>query len=346
MLRARSLLLRPAFGLALAIALPVAAHSETAERPGRWIGQVDESRRLFDWPGSGAGFAIEGSRLSVRLGNQGENSLEIVVDGVSRRLDLRTGEQDYEIFDGTQGRHQIKLLKRTEGDVGAVRLVSAETDGRFVPPQAPRRRILVIGDSISTGYGIEGRGPECLATPQTQNQMLTYAGQTAAALDAEATVLAASGRGLVRNYNGATEGTMRDLADRAVQSQAEPSHPAKGPFDLVLVHLGTNDFVKDGTPPGFGEAYEAGLRTLRQRYPDASIYALIGPMLAPDRFDAASRAIRSAVETRQRAGDRQVRFFPFAPPPTSFGCAWHPGVEGQRDMAERLIERVKADQGW
>lgn len=346
MLRARPLLLRPAFGLALALILPAAAHSETLERPGRWIGQVDESRRLFDWPGSGAGFAIDGSRLSVRLDNQGENSLEIVVDGVSRRLDLRPGERDYELFDGTRGRHQIKLLKRTEGDVGAIRLVSADTDGRFVPPEAPQRRILVIGDSISAGYGIEGHGPECRATPQVQTQMLTYAGRTAAALDAEATVLAASGRGLVRNYNGATDGTMRDLVDRAMQSVAEPSHPARGPFDLVLVHLGTNDFVKDGAPPRFEEAYEAGLVTLRQRYPNAPIYALIGPMLPPDRFEAASGAIRSAVETRRQAGDRQVHFFAFSPPPSSFGCAWHPGVEAQRSMADRLTERVKADQGW
>ena len=340
------LTVRAALGLGLWLSFYAVGHSETVDAPGRWIGRVDESARLFDWPGSGVALAIEGSRLSIRLDDRGENSLDIVADGATRRLDLRPGVHDYELWSGPKGHHEIRLVKRTEGDVGTVTFLSAKTDGRFRAPSAPQRRILVIGDSISTGYGIEGRGPECNATPDVQNHRLTYAGLAASAWDAEATVLAASGRGLVRNFDGSTEGTMPDLLDRAAQSSPEPSRPAPGPFDLVLVHLGTNDYAKDATPPGFRDAYRAGLETLRQRYPATPIYALIGPMLSPDRLETAQTAIRDAVEARQSAGDRQVHFLAFPAPPLSYGCAWHPGLEAQRAMADQLIARVKTDLGW
>lgn len=343
---AEQTLARAAWAALLLLATAGGARAETIDRPGRWIGRADEARQVFAWPGSGFALRFEGRRLVLRLQNQGENALVALVDGERRRIDLAPGPESYTVFDGAPGRHEIRLMKRTEGDVGTVGFLGAETDGRFLPVAAPKRHVLVIGDSISAGYGIEGAGPDCPFSPTTQDQTRTYAALTAAHFGAEATTLAASGRGLVRNYSGARSGTMRDLMDRALPGEAQPAGPASGPFDLVLVHLGTNDFSGEEEPAGFEEAYRELLEKLRQRHPQAAIYALIGPMLGPDRFAAASAAVEGAVEARRSAGDAAVRFLAFPPPPTSFGCDWHPGLVANQDMADRLIARLRTDLGW
>ena len=203
---------------------PIApARADSAKAPGRWIGRVDETSQRFGWPGSGFALRFEGRRLTVRLGNHGENSLVATIDGLRKRIDLAPGEKTYTLFDGPAGSHVFELRKRTEGDVGLVRFLGAETDGRFLEAPLPERRILVIGDSISAGYGIEGAGPNCPFSPDTQNQTLTYAAQVAERFGAENVTLAASGRGLVRNYSDAREGTMRDLMDRALPGEPTPA---------------------------------------------------------------------------------------------------------------------------
>ncbi len=331
---------------AMLLACVSVAEAEMVERPGRWIGRVNERERLFSWPGSGFALRFQGRRLELRLQTDGENSLVAQIDGERRRIDLAPGARSYTLFDGAAGRHDVRLFKRTEGDVGQVGFLGAETDGHFLPAQAPERRVLVIGDSISAGYGIEGAGPDCPFSPGTQDQTQTYAALAAARLEAETTTLAASGRGLVRNYSGARTGTMLALMDRALPGEARPTAPAPGPFDLVLVHLGTNDFSGEDKPEGFEKAYVELLQTLRQRYPEAPIYALLGPMLGPEPFTEASRAIEGAVASRRGAGDEAVRFLAFPPPPSSFGCDWHPGLAANREMADRLVARLKADLGW
>ncbi len=114
----------------------------------------------------------------------------------------------------------------------------------------------------------------------------------------------------------------------------------------MLVHLGTNDFSGTEDPDGFGKAYGALLETLRARYGQTPIYALLGPMLGPERFAQASEAIEAAVAARREAGDEAVRFLAFPPPPASFGCDWHPGTLAHLDMADALAARLRTDLGW
>lgn len=343
---ARTAFARVACAALLGLSPIAPARAESAKAPGRWIGRADETGQRFAWPGSGLAFRFEGRRLTVRLANEGENSLVATIDGLRKRIDLAPGEKTYTLFDGPAGPHAIELRKRTEGDVGLVRFLGAETDGRFLKALTPERRILVIGDSISAGYGIEGAGPNCSFSPDTQNQTLTYAAQVAERFGAETVTLAASGRGLVRNYSGAREGTMPDLMDRALPNDPSLVGAARGPFDLVLVHLGTNDFSGSEEPYGFETAYAALLETLRARYPSAPIYALIGPMLGPDRLDLAKAGIENALTRRQKAGDRAVGFLAFPAPPSSYGCDWHPSVAANRRMADLLAARLESDLGW
>lgn len=66
--------------------------------------------------------------------------------------------------------------------------------GRFLtPPEGPARRIEVIGDSITCGYGVDGADQYCPFSAATENHYRTYAAIAARDLGADLATLAWSG---------------------------------------------------------------------------------------------------------------------------------------------------------
>ncbi|MDN5553540.1 hypothetical protein [Prevotella sp.] len=62
-----------------------------------------------------------------------------------------------------------------------------------------------IGNSITCGYGIMARSKFMNFSNSTENHYYTYAGIAARRLNAESMVVARSGIGAYRNYNGPRE---------------------------------------------------------------------------------------------------------------------------------------------
>jgi lysophospholipase L1-like esterase len=125
--------------------------------------------------------------------------------------------------------HRVRLVKRTEAAVGEAIFSGFDvgTSGHLLPPPpALKRRIQILGDSISAGYGNEGLSQHCHFSPATQNVSLTYGVLAAQALQAEATVLAWSGRGLMRNGDGSLHPTLPELRDLALPERPETQVPA------------------------------------------------------------------------------------------------------------------------
>ncbi len=326
-----------------------AASAESVRMPSRWIGQVDPLAGRFGWPGSGFELRFDGTRVEVILDDPGDNSLLVEVDGQSRRLDLDPGRKTYVLAEGLpKGEHMVRATRLTEGLFWHSTLVVAKSDGPFLPGTGPERHILVIGDSISTGSGVEGDSMDCPFTPETQNHALSYAAVAAKRFGAEVITLAATGKGLARNYDGTTDETMPKLMDRAVPTDAGvPVGPtARTDADAVVVHLGTNDFSGGHRPERFQADFAALLDRLRSRYPTAPIYLGIGPMLSGDDLAAAEDAVMAAADARRADGDTAVRFLSFVISQESFGCGWHPNVGSQARMADILAEAIAADLGW
>ena len=59
--------------------------------------------------------------------------------------------------------------------------------------------MIVYGDSITVGYGVDGEYP-CTFSPDTENVLHSYASITSNRVKSELHVIAWSGRGVVRNY--------------------------------------------------------------------------------------------------------------------------------------------------
>lgn len=329
-------------------ALPAWAQSDLS-RSVRLVGRfhIEPNRITAEWPGSLIEIRFEGARLDVTIYDAGENDLVVEVDGEPRRLETKPGEHTYSVVDNdTPSTHLIRLIRRTESAFGRTDLTNIWTDGQFLPPLPDRRRILVVGDSISAGYGVEGMSPDCGFEADLENQYMTFGAIAARNFNADIITLAVSGAGLVRNYNGDKQRTMARLVYRLL-----PSSSAMAPLpsaEVVVVHLGTNDFADGARPEDFTEAYQSLLKEVRTTSPTAMIYAAMGPMLRSDDQDAAVAAIEAAVTARHLKGDGQVSMIRFTsqPKPEDLGCDWHPSTVAQARMADELVRRIRGDIKW
>lgn len=321
------------------------------QHPSRWIGIVDKASNAFGWPGSGFSLAFNGTSLSVTLKDSGQNSVIVSHDGQSFRLNLTSGTHAYQLAANmSAGAHVVNVTRRTEGFLGNTEFVSATTDGAFLLAQEPDRRLLIIGDSISAGYGIEGANSRCQFSAETENQYLTYGALAARRNHAEVTTLAISGIGVSRNNSGQPGPNMPELMDRPTPSVARTNpNQLRAPPDYkaIVINLGTNDFTGGSRPAGFGAAYTALLKKLRQMQPNAMIYAALGPMLGEADFNAAARAIGQAVTDRQAEGDKRLAYLRLKNKNTGgTGCNWHPNGAAHVALAAILNQALQRDLGW
>jgi hypothetical protein len=117
----------------------------------------------------------------------------------------------------------------------------------------------------------------------------------------------------------------------------------------VVVNLGTNDFSTEPHPAGevFLQGYTELMIKIRNRYPDAHIFAVAGPIMV----DPAEDTIRSAVtQMREVLRDDKVHFVQIENTlelsGVDYGCAWHPNASGHHKIADQLIPRIEEEMNW
>src|SRR6185295_19170 len=186
------------------------------------------------------------------------------------------------------------------------------------PPMGLNRLIEVIGDSISCGYGNLGKNGDADCFP-TESHWDTYGAIAARALGAEVSTIAASGRGVIRNYGGDTLGTMPMVYTRAVANATTPVWDFHVEPQAVVINLGTNDISNSKGDPGdaFRDTYRTLLETIRAEYPHTVIVCIIAPLLNGGDLTTIGRHIQDAVDARHAAGDTKVEFFNQIPAQTA-----------------------------
>src|SRR6185437_8007857 len=123
----------------------------------------------------------------------------------------------------TNASHSVEVRKRTEALVGTSQFRGFTVQGTPLKPPAMLpmdRRIEVIGDSISAGYGVLGQNSNCHFSPATENETDAYGYVAATQLQAEVHVNAWSGKGVYRNNDGTTTATMPELYKLALPADA------------------------------------------------------------------------------------------------------------------------------
>lgn len=318
------------------------------------VGRVvkDGERATFAWSGAGAVAAFNGTQVSVQLNDSGSNQFTVVLDGEALpTLDAKAGSNNYLLAEGLpSARHVVELYRRTEAHLGNTTFegFSFGPDGTLLAPPVRPRRLEIVGDSITCGYGNEGADSSCGFSPETENHYLTYGAIAARTLDAELSTVAWSGKGVVFNYDTDVTDPMPTLYNRVLPSDANSRWDFSVKPDAVVVNLGTNDFSTDGDPTleQFRDGYVGLLQQIRAGAPDAFILCTNGNMLTGSDLDAARVGIHAAVDAFKASGDTKIAAWDMNIPNDSPGCDWHPSLATHQRMAEALTAELKRHLGW
>ncbi|HWZ91414.1 MAG TPA: SGNH/GDSL hydrolase family protein [Polyangiaceae bacterium] len=323
----------------------------------RFIGRFDMTNPnapIFEWSGTAISLRFKGTAIGVTLSDGASNVFEVILDGKHTVVPSIAGSNKYALGTGlSDGPHDLLLYRRTEAFFGDTTFGGFDIDpSAYLPGDpVPTRRLEVIGDSISAGYGDEGMNP-CPFVPATENQYLSYEALAARSVGAELYTEAWSGIGMVSNSGGDT--TNPRMPERYLETLPATDKTATWDFskfipDAVVINLGTNDFSKADPGMIFQTTYTTFVTDLRGHYPKARLFLAVGPMLGGDQYTAAKGYLNGVIAARASAGDKNLVLLEFGTQDGAqdgLGCDGHPTLATHQKMSVKLVAALKADLGW
>ena len=313
----------------------------------RYVGRFSDDYR-FGWTGCLIETDFQGLELSADLEvvEGSAAALTVVVDGQPHFLKISKDRKTYRLFQGSENskKHRIALFKRSEGSLGTVRFhgFQASEGATFSRPPDPSRKMLVVGDSITCGYGNEAKTLAEGNTLENENGYMSYAAIAARMLNADLMMFCWSGRGMYRNYQAKNyyEGTIPKIFDRTLPFSAQPQwdHSRFVP-DIIVINLGTNDTnLNGGKKPlpkhEFIAAYRKFLDRLRALAPKSKIILSIGPM----GFDPVREWLPEIAKEYENT--TVLTYAPFDGA-DDLGGHHHPSVKKDLEMAKELVTAIK-----
>lgn len=261
----------------------------------------EDEVRYFSYSGSGIEFSFFGEYAVINiLGDAVETQSEnhrarfaIYKDGQLLYDDaVSLPEKEYYVYSSDKEKETtVTLIKLSEAKYSCfgVGKIGVYSDRKITPTLEKDVKIEFIGDSITCGYGVDEENINGHFSTLTENFTKTYAYMTAQNLNADYSVVAFSGYGVVSGYtsNGAQnkQATIEQYYDKsAFLSYGREMQWNFSDFesDIVVVNLGTNDASYCSKSyqrrQMFISEYVALLRTIREYNPNAYILCVLGDM--------------------------------------------------------------------
>ncbi|HEX8548143.1 MAG TPA: SGNH/GDSL hydrolase family protein [Cytophagaceae bacterium] len=309
----------------------------------------------FNHSGSTIKAKFEGTSIALIIKGNANTTFNLIVDNNPPRL-LKLNDTDtlFRLANNlSNSTHTVELIRRTETFFGTNEFLGfqLEQGKKLLPLARSQRRIEFIGNSITCGYGIEAASPTVPFTAETENVSVAFSGLTAKNFSAEQLTFCRSGIGIYRSGDkpGPTDDAMINVYDRLNMYDQTPKWDYNSFIpQVVVIDLGTNDFNGAGADSTlFTQAYESFVKRVRSNYPDAKIFAVVGPMMGGAELTRIKSYLTSMVGRLNTAGDNNVYFFELRGQGCcGFGSDYHPSV-GQADLnAKELTKFIESKTDW
>lgn len=337
-------------------------------------GRIDTSnpeRFRFDYPGVHFTLKFTGSTtIAAKIKASKETYFQAFVDGKpvldqSGRQAIYTSLNDTTIVLANKLKkaqsHEVVLYKRTENlDNKPAEFMGFVLDTKATcmqPTSASRtRKIEFLGNSITCAFGTEAKNKDSKFEAETENNYLSYANILARAFDADANLVAHSGRGAIRNYNDPDmESTKIPTVPKLFLNTLDSDTSFRWDYsrfvpDAVVINLGTNDYSTAPHPYKslFFKGYLKLIAQVRAAYGNSTqIFCIVGPMIDEPCYSY----VKEIVEWQKLANkDPRIHFIGI---PRSllaldkdYGAAYHPGGDGQKKMAQVVAPIISTVMDW
>ena len=333
------------------------------------ISFTNPERPTWNYPGVQIIAAFEGTSLRMIAKPRSGYFMAQIDHAEPFKVAFR-GERDSVVTLATalpDGRHLVRLMYIIEGYEFFPEFWGFVLDkGRQLidAPVLPSRKIEFIGNSITCGYGNEGLKKEEHFDYATENHYYSYASIAARNLEAQHWVVARSGIGAYRNYDGPQKGNPESCMPVQYEYTGYAWKPElrkeqtflreKWDFsryqpDVVCINLGTNDL----STPNYDlsllkRSYQKFLKVVRQHNPKAKIVLLTGSMLYNQELQIAKQLLDELTDKAHKAGDKEVYRFDMnhIDGEAFYGNDWHPNVYQDEKMANELTDYLRKLMNW
>ncbi len=333
------------------------------------ISFTNPERPAWNYPGVQIIAAFEGTSLRMMAKPKSGYFMAQIDSAEPFKVAFR-GERDSLVTIATAlpyGKHVVRLMYIIEGYEFYPEFWGFVIDKGCSLTDAPAlltRKIEFIGNSITCGYGNEGRLKEEGFEYETENHYYSYASITARNLDAQHWVVARSGIGAYRNYGEAKTGSPRSCMPVQyeytgyawdLKLRDEPSFlKEKWDFsryqpDVICINLGTNDLSTNNYDLKLlKQGYMKLLKLVRQHNPKSKIVFLTGTMLYNKELQEAKQLLDEVTAEAQKAGDKEVYRFDMTPIQGNdwLGNDWHPNIYQDEKMAVELTAYLRSLMQW
>ena len=313
------------------------------------------------WPGTSVTITFKGTELKAILKNGTEDAwFYAIVDGIEN--DLKKFKADtlktsvVLTSDLKDTIHSVQLFKLSNNTSCTYFYGFELADGSTLldAKPLPERKIEFYGNSITAGHGVDVLpGQEDSGSPEYFNNYWTYATRTARHFNARYSCISRSGIGVMVSWFPII---MPEMYDRLNPEDSS----SKWDFsqytpDIVVINLFQNDMwltaspdhpqfkARFGTtPPDVStiiQSYQNFVKSIRNKYPNASIICVLGSMNATEKGSPWPGYIEKAVEG---LSDSKIftHFFPYK------NTSGHPKVADQKVMADDLIDFIDKNIKW
>ena len=324
-----------------------------------YIGRFDFSNPKsvrFDWPGVQIRTRFEGTSCSIKL-KDGNNDYNVFIDGRLHKIIRTTADTIYVLANGLEKKtHTLLITKRTEALFGIAAFEGFILDGgkelvKTFDMLKRKRKIEFVGDSYFTGFGSEGDSSDCVFSRETQSSYVSFGAQLARKLDADYSIVAISGSGVIKNYGDSlrtSEFPLPNYYERACMNDTLLWDFSRWQPDAVVIRLGRNDYSQKPHPKRemFRTAYLKLLKDIRKHYPNAHIFALCSSLRKDPHCDYINSVVN---ELKGKNGDKKIHFVKLDVkfnPQRDFGCEKHPNRFGHKKIADFLEPILSKELGW
>ena len=312
-----------------------------------------ETAYEYSWPGVYFETAFNGDSLRLKFDDE-QNNFYLMVDSQAPVLIKKPGNSEYAVPGLTPGKHRVRLEKISETQSSSGRFLGFYSDDKAIALPKRKRQIEFIGDSFTVGYGNTSPSHECNNDElfETTNTHFAFGPLVGQHFNADYHINASSGFGIVRNYNGhSPDKSLIGLYPFTLYNN-HYIYSSNWQPQVIVIGLGTNDF---STPLNEGEKWKTRTQlqqdyihkyvefvgSLQRKNPKAHFILMASDKAEGEIADQVGKVLAQL----KANGTQNIDSIIFSGLEYG-GCHWHPSAKDDQQIANRIIEHLKAKKIW